>query len=180
MLYRREISSPLGSLIVLADAKAVRLIDFHDRRDIDAAMAKLAGAGQVSDDATPLLERACAELSAYFAGESASFSFPLAPAGTAFQQAVWAKLLEIPPGETWSYGQQARALGNGPAVRAVARANGQNFCCIVIPCHRVIGAGGSLTGYGGGLERKRWLLDHERKHFTANADLFAAKELANA
>ena len=102
-----------------------------------------------------------AELAAYFAGTSASFSTPLQPVGTSFQQGAWQALSAIPYGETRSYGEQARMVGRPSAVRAVARANGANPIAIVVPCHRVIGADGTLTGYGGELWRKRWLLDLE-------------------
>jgi AraC family transcriptional regulator, regulatory protein of adaptative response / methylated-DNA-[protein]-cysteine methyltransferase len=172
MVHRRVLSSPLGEIIVIADAAAVRLIDFHDRRDMAAAVARATAGEDVSAGETPLLRTVAAEMKAYFAGASAAFTFGVAPVGTAFQQAVWAALRTIPPGETRTYGQQAMAMGSLAAVRAVARANGQNFCSVVIPCHRVIGAGGSLTGYGGGLERKRWLIDHERRHFAKRLGLF--------
>ena len=101
------------------------------------------------------------QLAEYFAGERTAFELELRPQGTAFQQAVWAKLLEIPYGETTSYGALALELGDPRKVRAVGLANGRNPISIVVPCHRVIGADGSLTGYGGGLERKRHLLDLE-------------------
>ena len=102
------------------------------------------------------------ELRRYFEGELRRFETPLDLRGTAFQQKVWAALLTIPYGETRSYGEQARIIGEPSAVRAVARATGDNRIAIVIPCHRVVGADGSLTGYGGGLWRKRWLLDLEQ------------------
>lgn len=102
-----------------------------------------------------------AELKAYFAGELTIFSAPLAPSGTAFQLTVWAALTDIPYGETWSYGTLARRIGHDRASRAVGHANGRNPISILVPCHRVIGAGGALTGYGGGLPAKAWLLRHE-------------------
>ncbi|BES70386.1 methylated-DNA--[protein]-cysteine S-methyltransferase [Marinobacter nanhaiticus D15-8W] len=101
------------------------------------------------------------QLDAYFAGDLKQFDLPLAPAGTEFQQSVWRALVEIPYGETRSYGELARQLGSPKLNRAVGTANGRNPISIIIPCHRVIGADGSLTGYGGGVERKRWLLAHE-------------------
>lgn len=107
------------------------------------------------------------QLEAYFAGELEEFTLELAPAGTPFQQRVWRALLEIPFGTTESYGALARRIGLPQAARAVGLANGRNPISIVIPCHRVIGADGSLTGYGGGLERKRWLLAHEQHHATS-------------
>jgi methylated-DNA-[protein]-cysteine S-methyltransferase len=104
------------------------------------------------------------QLEAYFAGERTTFDMPLQLSGTDFQRQVWSELQRIPYGETISYGELARRLGNPAAVRAVGLANGRNPIAIVVPCHRVIGADGSLTGYGGGLERKSWLLDHEALH----------------
>jgi methylated-DNA-[protein]-cysteine S-methyltransferase len=101
------------------------------------------------------------QLDAYFTGELQEFDLPLAPEGTEFQLRVWDELTRIPFGETISYGELARRLGDPRLVRAVGTANGRNPLSIVIPCHRVIGADGSLVGYGGGLDRKRWLLDHE-------------------
>lgn len=109
----------------------------------------------------PVLEEARAQLDQYFGGRRRTFDLPLAPRGTAFQRAVWAALLDIPFGETRSYGGLARSLGRPSAARAVGAANGANPLPIVVPCHRVIGADGSLTGYAGGEERKRWLLRHE-------------------
>jgi methylated-DNA-[protein]-cysteine S-methyltransferase len=111
---------------------------------------------------TPLLERAGAQLDEYFAGKRRSFDLPLAPRGTEFQREVWAVLRAIPFGTTWSYARVALRLGRPGAVRAVGAANGSNPIAIVIPCHRVVGSDGSLTGYGGGLPRKRWLLAHEK------------------
>lgn len=109
----------------------------------------------------PLLEQAAAELAAYFDGERTAFEVPLTPKGTEFQQQVWAALREIPFGATWSYGALAQRVGRPKAARAVGAANGANPCAVLIPCHRVIGANGKLTGYRGGVPIKRWLLDHE-------------------
>ena len=103
----------------------------------------------------------CEQLTAYFANELREFDIPLAPQGTEFQQKVWQALREIPFGETLSYGELARRINQPAASRAVGRANGLNPISIIVPCHRVIGANGTLTGYGGGLDRKRWLLAHE-------------------
>jgi methylated-DNA-[protein]-cysteine S-methyltransferase len=109
----------------------------------------------------PVLARARAQLQEYLAGDRTTFDLPLRLEGTPFQRAVWAALLEIPFGETRSYGEIARTLGRPAAVRAVGAANGRNPLAIVVPCHRVIGADGALAGYAGGLHRKRWLLAHE-------------------
>jgi methylated-DNA-[protein]-cysteine S-methyltransferase len=102
-----------------------------------------------------------AQLAEYFAGARRTFNLPLALRGTPFQERVWKMLTEIGFGETWSYGELAKRIGNPQASRAVGLANGANPISIIVPCHRVIGANGTLTGYGGGLERKRWLLSHE-------------------
>jgi methylated-DNA-[protein]-cysteine S-methyltransferase len=122
--------------------------------------------GQVADPPVPdylpqLMLDGLAQLAEYFSGERQTFELPLQPAGTGFQQAVWQQLLTIPFGQTASYLDIAKAIGAEKAVRAVGAANGQNPISIIIPCHRVIGSSGQLTGYGGGLWRKEWLLRHE-------------------
>ncbi|MGH3304831.1 MAG: methylated-DNA--[protein]-cysteine S-methyltransferase [Streptosporangiaceae bacterium] len=117
--------------------------------------------GPPADPASEPFAAATEQLAAYFAAQLTEFTLPLAPAGTPFQRRVWAALAGIPYGETWSYGQLAAKIGNPAAVRAVGLANGRNPIAVVIPCHRVIGSDGSLTGYGGGLDRKRYLLDLE-------------------
>lgn len=113
----------------------------------------------VRDDAA--LKPVTSQLAAYFSGTRREFDLPLAPAGTEFQRRVWNALLEIPYGETWSYGELAARIGSPGAARAVGLANGRNPISVIVPCHRVIGADGSLTGYGGGMDRKRILLDLE-------------------
>jgi methylated-DNA-[protein]-cysteine S-methyltransferase len=112
---------------------------------------------------TPILARAATQLAEYFAGTRRTFDLPLAAAGTAFQQRVWQVLTTIPFGATWSYGELARAIGNPAASRAVGAANGKNPIGIIVPCHRVIGSNGTLTGYAGGLDMKQALLAHERR-----------------
>ena len=113
---------------------------------------------------TPLLTEAVRQLEAYFAGTLSSFDLPLRMEGTTFRLRCWEALCAIPYGETISYGEQAKRIGNAKAMRAVGGANHHNPICIVVPCHRVIGADGSLIGYGGGVDVKRWLLEHERSH----------------
>ena len=158
-----HIETPLRPMVAGASEKGVCLLEFDDnrrlRREMNDLKKKLAA--EVVDGSTPHLDHLREELNAYFAGRLQTFTVPLHTPGTEFQQAVWKVLQEIPFGQTRSYKQQAIALGNPKAVRAVAAANGQNRVSIVIPCHRVIGADGSLTGYGGGLDRKAWLLGHE-------------------
>jgi methylated-DNA-[protein]-cysteine S-methyltransferase len=139
--------SPVGDVLLRADTQG-RLTGLYLRHDSPPA-------GDGPFDAIR------EQLDAYFAGELDAFDLPLAPHGTPFQLRVWDELVRIPFGETISYSELARRLGDPKLVRAVGLANGRNPISIVIPCHRVIGADGSLVGYGGGLERKRWLLEHE-------------------
>ena len=149
-----EISTPVGRLRLAGDETGLRSISFQNRFP-PAAPAE----SPLSTEA-PFRE-AIAQLEAYFAGALRRFDLPLAPEGTPFQREVWSALTAIPYGETVSYGELARRLGRPAASRAVGAANGQNPIPIVIPCHRVIGADGSLTGFGGGLAIKRRLLDLE-------------------
>lgn len=159
-LSQLRFDTPLGDMIVISGDVGVRLIDFCDRRDIDKAIARL-GRPQPTDQSNALAERARQQMQDYFAGDRTHFDLPLDPIGTDFQNRCWQALLTIPFGQTRSYTQQAQQIDNASSVRAVANANGQNFCCIVIPCHRVIGQDGDLRGYGAGIDRKRWLIDHE-------------------
>jgi methylated-DNA-[protein]-cysteine S-methyltransferase len=143
--------SPLGDLLLLADDRGLLGLYLPDPRHAPPrghrADAPFAAARE--------------QLDAYFAGDLHRFDLPLAPAGTPFQMRVWEELTKIPFGETISYRELAERIGSPRAVRAVGLANGRNPLSIVVPCHRVIGADGTLVGYGGGLERKRWLLEHE-------------------
>lgn len=120
-------------------------------------------AGDEEQSDTPLLREAAKQLDEYFAGERKVFDFPIRQPGSAFQQEVWDCLLTIGYGKTISYLQQSKQMNNPLAIRAIASCNGKNDLAIVVPCHRVIGSDGSLTGYAGGLWRKKWLLEHERK-----------------
>ena len=147
-------ASPIGELILSGDDRGLTAIAFAD-----ANTAPRVDATWTRDDRA--FARVAQQLSAYFAGELTRFELDLAPRGTPFQQRVWEALQTIPFGATTTYGRLAGALGDPHATRAVGLANGRNPIPIVIPCHRVIGADGSLTGYGGGLRRKQWLLAHE-------------------
>lgn len=148
--------SPVGELTFTGTAEGLTGLWFDtDRHQHDRT-------GWVPDDKTFVAARQ--QLEEYFAGTRQTFSLKLAAQGTLFQQQVWAALCTIPFGETRSYGEQARSIHNEKAVRAVGLANGKNPIGIIVPCHRVIGANGSLTGYAGGLDRKRWLLAHEAQH----------------
>jgi len=160
---------------IASDAGVLRC-DFIDRRGMaDAMAAVLPEKSSVRDGVNDHLVELRSELFAYFEGNLREFTVPLAPVGSDFELRAWAYLRSIPYGETRTYGQQAAALGDVRFARAVGRANGQNFLAILIPCHRVIAASGDLTGYGGGLDRKRWLLDHE-----ADGGLFAKQRFAAA
>jgi methylated-DNA-[protein]-cysteine S-methyltransferase len=149
------IDSPIGELTLASDGEAITGLYMTDQRH----RPTLPGAVERED---AVLAAARDQLAEYFAGSRRHFSLPLKPAGTPFQRSVWAALREIPYGETAGYGELAARLGRPGAARAVGLANGHNPIAIVVPCHRVIGADGGLTGYGGGLERKRYLLELER------------------
>jgi methylated-DNA-[protein]-cysteine S-methyltransferase len=151
------VDSPLGPLTLVDDDHSLAglyLIDQRHRPDPESH-------GQRDDAVLPALRE---QLEAYWSGDLRAFTVPLRLAGTPFRQRVWEALTTIPYGETWSYGKLAAEIGQPGASRAVGLANGRNPVSIVVPCHRVVGANGTLTGYGGGLERKAWLLDHERHH----------------
>lgn len=156
--------TPLGPMIAGATGAGVCLLEFSERRMLETQLKRVSR--YLGDHFVPgsnaMLERLDHELAAYFEGRLIEFTVPLVTPGTEFQRLVWQGLLRIPYGETRSYEQQARAIGRPAAVRAVGRANGDNRIAIVVPCHRVVGADGKLTGYGGGLWRKRALLSLER------------------
>ena len=166
-LLRRRLDTPVGPMLAIAsDAALVALefskLDRHDR--LDARMARWFPPHRIEDGSNASLDATGAWLEEYFAGRAAdSRAVPLAMHGTGFERAVWERLLAIPAGHTRSYGDIAAELGLRNGARAVGLANGSNPIAIIVPCHRVIGSNGTLTGYGGGLERKQWLLDHERR-----------------
>jgi len=159
-----RIETPIGPMLAGASAAGVCLLEFVDRRGIETQVRRLARAFDAAlvPGASPRLDALAEELRRYFAGELRRFTVPLDLRGTPFQEQVWRALVTIPYGETRSYAEQARLIGAPAATRAVARANGDNRIAIVVPCHRVVGADGTLTGYGGGLWRKRYLLDLEQ------------------
>ncbi len=152
-MFTRKIECPLGILELEANDEALTAIRFTNSD-------KLEDAGQTGASHS-LLAKAEEQLGEYFDGERKDFDLPLAPEGTDFQKQVWDALLELPYGQTTTYLKLSEKIGNVKAIRAVGKANGQNPIPIVIPCHRVIGSDDSLIGYGGGIERKRWLLQHE-------------------
>lgn len=147
MIYRKTINTPAGNMTISCDGEFITSINF--------------GCGTGTEHS--LLDLAAAQLDEYFTGQRRNFDLPIKPDGTEFQKRVWNELLKIPYGETRSYGQIAAAVGNPKASRAVGAANNKNPIAIVIPCHRVIGADGLLTGYAGGLDIKSLLLETERK-----------------
>lgn len=151
--FKATYQSEIGRLEITGTAEHVTAVNFvePEANGLPAKDAEL----------PPIMAACLAQLDEYFKGERREFSLALQPEGTGFQKAVWQQLAAIPYGQTASYGDVARALGNPQAVRAVGAANGQNPISIIIPCHRVIGSNGKLTGYGGGLWRKEWLLEHE-------------------
>ena len=163
-LFVGRMASPLGVLLLVHDEVGrLRALDFHDfEARMHLLLRRHYGSPALTDG--PVQAAIAAALTGYFEGDHAALAdIPTETAGTAFQRSVWGALRAIPPGETRSYGALAAQLGRPGAARAVGLANGANPIAIVVPCHRVIGADGALTGFGGGLHRKRWLLDHERK-----------------
>jgi AraC family transcriptional regulator of adaptative response/methylated-DNA-[protein]-cysteine methyltransferase len=161
------LETPIGPMLAIASAHALHLLEFFDRKALPSELIRLRAAtsAAIGFGRTAITEQVSAELAAYFAGTSATFATPLAFHGAGFTRRVWDRLQNIPPGTTRAYSDIAAELGQDTAYRAVARANGANQIAIIIPCHRVIGADGHLTGYGGGLWRKQWLISHEAAKF---------------
>lgn len=170
MISTTTLDSPVGVLALGASDRGLRFVLWPgERRTLDL--------GDVGDDDTDasdashergegrrrILEEAVSQLREYFAGSRTEFDLPLDPIGTPFQLAAWSVLRTIPYASTMSYGEQARSLGDPNKARAVGAANGRNPISIIVPCHRVVGSNGSLTGFAGGIESKAWLLDHERR-----------------
>ena len=177
-LSRAIVSTPLGDMLALSSDEGLCALEFvgpvnsHRRSPsktggrvvrLERRLAKWFPPHEIEERESKTISRTRAWLRAYFDGESLDMDLPLDMRGAAFEKKVWKELLRIQPGETTSYGAIAKKLGTPGASRAVGLANGANPIAIVVPCHRVIGSTGSLTGYGGGLERKTWLIDHERR-----------------
>jgi len=164
-LVRTSIGTPLGSMVAVADDAALYLLEFENRVALTGELRRIErDFGLIGSGSNTVLKRLVAELKDYFAGGSAAFQLPTVQHGTVFEEAVWQTLKQIPSGQTRSYGEIAEVLGQPEKSREVGKANGANKISIIVPCHRVIGADGSLVGYGGGLWRKKWLLDHERRY----------------
>ena len=148
--YKTFYDAPIGTMIIISNGDAIIEIDHVNHEEL------------MTSNPDELCQLATKQLDEYFVGKRTSFDLPLQPKGTDFQLKAWVALTTIPYGETISYGEQAKRMDNPKAVRAVGGANGKNPFSIVVPCHRVIGANGTLTGYTGGMNRKEWLLDFER------------------
>lgn len=188
MLIAEWIETPLKPMVVVASERGVVLLEFTDRRALETEMVEIRGlhGAAVTPGSNEHTRRAREELSRYFAapGGRRDFDVPLDMRGSPFQLAVWERLRAIPLGEVASYAQIARDVRRAGAARAVGRANGENRIAIIVPCHRVIQADGSLCGYGGGIWRKKWLLEHEGARFKGSGDrqeelLFAAGSAAS-
>ncbi|MGX6960700.1 MAG: methylated-DNA--[protein]-cysteine S-methyltransferase [Rickettsia endosymbiont of Pentastiridius leporinus] len=163
------LDTPLGPMIAISDEKLLYLLEFVDRRGLEREIEKLRikmKAAIIPGITEPILSIK-AELKFYFDGNLQKFDTPIYLLGSEFQKSVWQELMNVPYGITRSYFDQAKAIGKETSYRAVANANGANKFAIIIPCHRIINNNGELGGYGGGLHRKKWLIEHERK-FTRN------------
>ena len=161
-LCRTTIESPVGDLRLVATDQALVAVLWPSEPD-----GRVRFATDPRDGSNAVLDLAAEQLGQYFEGRRRRFELPLELRGTEFQQQAWTALADIPFGETSTYGKQAVAIGRPRAIRAIGSANGRNPLSIVLPCHRVVGADGSLTGFAGGLDTKRWLLDHEAEVLTS-------------
>ena len=164
VLWAERITTPLGRMLAVAGDDGLHILDFVDRRGLERKLITLRRRLKVVvvPGRHPTLTAVSTQIGEYFNGQRFQFELPLQPTGSPWEHRAWQHLQTIPPGTTESYGDMAKALGRPGAARAVGRANGMNFISIIIPCHRVIAANGKLTGYGGGLWRKQWLLNHEK------------------
>jgi len=165
-LSRAVVPTPLGNMLAMSSDEGLCALEFMNKRltRLERRLERWFPPHDVVDKRSPTIKRAIAWLDRYFSGVSADVGdLPLDMRGGEFEVRVWKRLLRIPAGETTSYGAIARELESIGASRAVGLANGANPIAIIVPCHRVIGSTGSLTGYGGGLDRKSWLIDHERR-----------------
>ncbi|MBB5192592.1 AraC family transcriptional regulator of adaptative response/methylated-DNA-[protein]-cysteine methyltransferase [Silvimonas terrae] len=162
-IARHDFDTVLGRMIACATDRGLCLLEFAERPILEKEFADLTRLlrAPIVDTAHEYTQETERQINAWFAGERLTFDLPLHMPGTAFQQQVWQALLALPYGATASYQQQAARIGRPDAVRAVGAANGQNRLAVIVPCHRVFAKNGALTGYGGGIERKRWLLAHE-------------------
>ncbi|MDN5304985.1 MAG: methylated-DNA-[protein]-cysteine S-methyltransferase [Fusobacteriaceae bacterium] len=164
-LFMKKIDSPLGKIILLATEKSLCLVEFYNSKYTNNNIEKVKKYfnGEIIEKNNDILNETEKQLNEYFKGERKDFNIPLEMIGTEFQKKIWNILLEIPYGKTISYEEQSIRYRNVKAIRAVANANSKNLIAIIIPCHRVIGKNGKLTGYAGGLDKKKWLLNFEKK-----------------
>ncbi|WP_241760976.1 methylated-DNA--[protein]-cysteine S-methyltransferase [Rickettsia endosymbiont of Ixodes scapularis] len=162
------LDTPLGAMIAISDEKLLYLLEFVDRRGLELEIERLrikTKSAIIPGSTEPILMIE-EELKFYFTGTLQKFNTPIYLLGSEFQKMAWQELINIPYGKTRSYLNQAKALGKPTSYRAVANANGMNQLAIIVPCHRIINSNGELGGYGGGLHRKKWLIEHERKFIT--------------
>ncbi|NRB10255.1 MAG: methylated-DNA--[protein]-cysteine S-methyltransferase [Rickettsiaceae bacterium] len=166
MLKKSLFDTKLGSMVAISDNKKLYLLEFVDRRGLEKEIERLRlkKKAAIIPGTTIPITMIKQELDLYFSGKLREFKTPIYMMGSDFQKKAWNALIKIPYGQTRSYLEQAKAIGNDKAFRAVANANGANQLAIVIPCHRIINSNGDLGGYGGGKMRKQWLLDHEKQH----------------
>ncbi|WP_262030292.1 bifunctional transcriptional activator/DNA repair enzyme AdaA [Microvirga sp. Mcv34] len=164
ILTAQWLDTPIGAMLAVADDTGVHLLEFAERKALPTEIERLRlRVGPICFGQHPMLDTLAHQVEQYFAGQSIAFDLPIVQKGTPFEATVWEALRRIPAGATRSYGEIAHSIDRPDAPRAVARANGANQVAIIVPCHRVIGADGSLTGYGGKIWRKQWLLEHERR-----------------
>ena len=161
MFYSKKIQTPLGEMLAIKSEKGLCMLEFFDGKSTEKQLKEIESLGEILEKDDEVLNRLENELNDYFEGNLKEFTIPLDLIGTDFQKKVWTELIKIPFGDTRSYKDQSIAVGDLLAIRAVANANGKNKIAIVVPCHRVIGSDGSLTGYAGGKKRKQFLLELE-------------------
>ena len=167
ILVARWLDTPIGAMLAVADETGLHLLEFAERQALPGEIARLKErVGPICFGQSKVIKALEHQLEQYFSGRQATFDVPVVQRGTAFEAKVWEALRQVPSGQTRSYGEIARSIGRPDAPRAVARANGANQVAILVPCHRIVGADGSLTGYGGKIWRKQWLLEHERRMMT--------------
>ncbi len=174
-LFLKTINSPIGTMIAITNDTGICLLEFKDRKELNSEIEVLKDFYSCSleeKEENELLKTLTQELALYFEGKLQQFSTPITLIGTGFQKTVWKALLDVPYGTTRTYKEQSIVVGDLKAIRAVASANGKNKLAILVPCHRIIGSDGNLTGYAGGLDRKRLLLNLERK-IAGPKDLFS-------
>ncbi|MGV0941481.1 methylated-DNA--[protein]-cysteine S-methyltransferase [Empedobacter sp. ULE_I140] len=161
MFRSKKIQTPLGEMLAIKSEKGICMLEFFDGKSTEKQLKEIENLGEILEKEDEVLNRLENELNDYFEGNLKVFTIPLDLIGTDFQKKVWNELIKIPFGETRSYKDQSIAVGDLLAIRAVANANGKNKIAIIVPCHRVIGSDGSLTGYAGGKKRKQFLLELE-------------------